>query len=76
MQHEAFKRYEQVYKSTELTREDFVKMLQTQTGIQTKSNPQLSYSPTDHFGAKQVHVVKADCAAGEHKTLATFASGF
>ena len=76
VEHEAFKRYEQVYKSTDLTREDFVKMLQTQTGITTKSNPQLSYSPTDHFGAKQVHVLKADCASGEHKTLATFASAF
>ncbi len=73
---EAFKRYEQVYKSTDLTREDFVKMLQTQSGITTKSNPVLSYTPTDHFGAKQVHVLKADCASGEHKTLATFASGF
>ncbi len=76
VQSEAFKRYEQVYKSTDLTREDFVKMLQTQTGIATKSNPQLSFTPTDHFGANQVHVLQADCAAGEHKTLATFASGF
>jgi ABC-type branched-subunit amino acid transport system substrate-binding protein len=76
VEHEAFKRYEQVYKSTDLTREDFVKMLQTQTGIATKSNPQLSFTPTDHFGASQVHVLKADCASGEHKTLATFASGF
>ncbi len=76
VEHEMFKRYEQVYKSTDLTREDFVKMLQTQTGISTKSNPQLSYSPADHFGARQVHVLQADCAAGEHKTLATFASGF
>jgi branched-chain amino acid transport system substrate-binding protein len=78
VQHELFKRYEQVYKSTDLTREDFVKMVQTQTGIVTKSNPQLSYSPTDHFGAKQVHVLKADCSKEpyEHRTLATFASGF
>jgi ABC-type branched-subunit amino acid transport system substrate-binding protein len=76
VQHEMFKRYEQVYKSTDLTREDFVKMLQTQAGMQTKSNPQLSYSPTNHFGAKQVHVLQADCASGEHKTLATFSSGF
>jgi ABC-type branched-subunit amino acid transport system substrate-binding protein len=76
VEHEAFKRYEAVYKSTDLTREDFVKMLQTQTGIVTKTNPQLSYSPTNHFGASQVHVLKADCASKEHKTLATFASGF
>lgn len=75
-EHEAFKRYEQVYGSTKLTREDFVKMLEQQKGIATKVNPQLSYSPGDHFGASQVHVLQADCATGQHKTLATFASGF
>jgi ABC-type branched-subunit amino acid transport system substrate-binding protein len=75
-EHEMFKRYEQVYGSTNLTREDFVKMLEQQKGIVTKVNPQLSYSPSNHFGANQVHVLQADCASGEHKTLATFASGF
>ena len=74
--HEAFKRYEQVYGSTDLTREDFVKMLELQQGIQTKVGPQLSYTPERHFGASQVHVLQADCASEEHKTLATFASGF
>ena len=76
VEHEAFKRYEQVYKSTDLTREDFVKMLEQQQGIQTKVFPQLSYKAADHFGAGQVHVLQADCGSGEHKTLATFASGF
>jgi ABC-type branched-subunit amino acid transport system substrate-binding protein len=75
-QHEMFKRYEEVYKSTDLTREDFVKMLQVQSGLAPKVFPQLSYSATNHFGAKQVHVLQADCAAAEHKTLATYASGF
>ncbi|MDQ2648916.1 MAG: ABC transporter substrate-binding protein, partial [Actinomycetota bacterium] len=74
--HEAFKRYEQTYGSTDLTREDFVRMLEQQKGIATKVYPQLSYSAGDHFGANQVHVLQADCASGEHKTLATFASGF
>jgi hypothetical protein len=76
VQHEMFKRYEQVYKSTDLTREDFIRMLPTQTGITTKSNPVLSFTSSNHFGAKQVHVLQADCAAGQYKTLATFASGF
>jgi ABC-type branched-subunit amino acid transport system substrate-binding protein len=76
VEHEAFKRYEQVYKSTKLTREDFVKMLEQQQGLATKVFPQLSFTPSNHFGAKQVHVLQADCASGEHKTLATFASGF
>lgn len=74
--HEAFKRYEQVYGSTDLTREDFVKMLELQEGLQTKVGPQLSFSPDDHFGASQVHVLQADCGSEEHRTLATFASGF
>jgi ABC-type branched-subunit amino acid transport system substrate-binding protein len=76
VEHEAFKRYEQTFGSTDLTREDFVKMLAQQKGIATKVYPQLSYSASDHFGANQVHVLQADCASGEHKTLATFASGF
>ncbi len=76
IQHEAFKRYEQTFGSTDLTREDFVAMLERQQGIQTKVYPQLSFAPDDHFGAQQVHVLQADCGSGEHKTLATFASGF
>ena len=75
-QHEMFKRYETTYGSTDLTREDFVKMLGTQEGIKTDVVPQLSYTPDNHFGASQVHVLQADCASSEHKTLASFASGF
>ena len=33
VEHETFKRYEQVYGSTDLTREDYVKMLAQQKGI-------------------------------------------
>jgi ABC-type branched-subunit amino acid transport system substrate-binding protein len=76
VEHEAFKRYEQVYGSTDLTREDFAKMLPLQKGMATKVYPQISYSAGDHFGSNQVQVLQADCASGEHKTLATFASGF
>jgi branched-chain amino acid transport system substrate-binding protein len=76
VQHETFKRYEQAYGSTDLTREDYVKMLAQQKGLASGVNPQLSYSPDNHFGASQVHVLRADCAKGEHVTVATFASGF
>ena len=75
-QDQAFRRYQLVYGSTDLTREDFTKMLQQQSGLVTKSNPQLSYTPTNHFGANQVDVLQADCGSKEYKTLATFASGF
>lgn len=74
--HEMFKRYESTFGSTDLTREDFVAMLERQEGIQTSAFPQLSFAPDDHFGASQVHVLRADCGSEEHKTVATFASGF
>jgi ABC-type branched-subunit amino acid transport system substrate-binding protein len=76
VQHETFKRYEQAFGSTDLTREDYVKMLAQQEGLASGVNPQLSFTPDDHFGASQVHVLRADCAKGEHVTVATFASGF
>lgn len=76
VQHELFKRYEQTFGSTDLTREDFVRMVERQEAVDTGVFPQLSYSPDDHFGAAQVHVLRADCASGEHRTVATFASGF
>ncbi len=75
-QHEMFKRYETTYGSTDLTREDFTRMLATQEGIKTDVVPQLSYAPDNHFGASQVHVLQADCSTEEHTTLASFASGF
>jgi ABC-type branched-subunit amino acid transport system substrate-binding protein len=79
-QHEMFKRYEQTFKSTDLTREDFRAMLEQQKGMVTNVFPQLSYTPDDHFGASQAHVIKAVCReepeVSEHVTLATFASGF
>jgi ABC-type branched-subunit amino acid transport system substrate-binding protein len=75
-QHQMLLRYEQAFGSTDLTREDFVRMLELQSGIETGIFPQLSYTPDDHFGASQVHVVQADCGAEEHRTLAAFASGF
>ncbi|MGH9135639.1 MAG: ABC transporter substrate-binding protein, partial [Acidimicrobiales bacterium] len=75
-QHEMFNRYEQAFGSTDLTREDFVRMLELQQGIETGLFPQLTYSPDNHFGASQVHVLQANCGTGEYQTLHTFASGF
>ena len=58
--HEVFKRYEATF-GTRLTREDFRALLETQRGITTGVGPELNYSPQDHFGARQVHVLKANC---------------
>ena len=76
-QHEMFKRYEQAYKSTDLTREDFVDMLADPDRHRDRSLPAAVTSrPTDHFGAPAGARAQGRLRGGEHKTLATFASGF
>ena len=75
IQHELFKTYEATY-GKDLTREDFRNLVEKQTAVKTAVYPDLSYSATDHFGANQVHVLRADCAAKQYKSVATFASGF
>ena len=73
--HELFKRYEATY-GKDLTREDFRNMVEQQKGVHSGVFPDLSYSPSDHFGSNQVHVLQADCASKQYKTLAAFATGF
>ncbi|HUG84847.1 MAG TPA: ABC transporter substrate-binding protein, partial [Euzebya sp.] len=67
--------YEATYGSNDVTREDFRNLVET-SQVSTGVFPDLAYSAEDHFGADTVHVLQADCSAGEHRTLATFASGF
>lgn len=74
-QHEMFKRYEATF-GTDLTREDFRALVEQQQGIRNGIGPELSYTPKDHFGARQVHVLKANCQKKEYVTVATFATGF
>lgn len=70
-----FERYGQTF-GNDLTREDFRAMLERQQGMENGIGPALGYTPDDHFGANQVHVLQADCEKGEHVTLQTFATGF
>jgi ABC-type branched-subunit amino acid transport system substrate-binding protein len=74
-QHELFKRYEATY-GKDLTREDFRNLVESQTGVKTGVFPDLNYSAADHFGAKSVNVLKADCSSKQYKTVAAFATGF
>jgi branched-chain amino acid transport system substrate-binding protein len=45
----------------ELTRAKFVTTAENTTGLATGLGPVLSYSPTDHFGATEVHVLQGTC---------------
>jgi ABC-type branched-subunit amino acid transport system substrate-binding protein len=73
--HDLFQRYEQHY-GTDLTREEFRHFVERQQDVAGQVFPPVSYTPDDHFGARQVHVLQADCSTQEHKTLQTFQSSF
>lgn len=59
---------------SDLTRAKFVSTLESTTNLSLGLSPILSYSPTDHFGADQVHVLEATCTGtgGEYITAAQF----
>ena len=52
----------------------FVQAAEATKNLATGLNPVLSYSADEHFGANQVHVLKADCGAQKYVTMATFAT--
>ena len=58
----------------DLTRAGFVAAAEKTANLSTGMAPVLSYTPGDHFGARQVHVLKANCSKRAYDTLATFAS--
>ena len=73
-------RYEATY-GTDLTREDYRNLAENTSSLATNLFPEIGYSPSNHFGGKQVHVLQAVCApndAGqrEHITLQSFVSAF
>ncbi|HVE93739.1 MAG TPA: hypothetical protein VNB24_02375, partial [Acidimicrobiales bacterium] len=58
-----------------LTQAGFVQANE-QSKISTGTFPPVSYSPSDHFGGRQMHVLQLDCAGNgkKYKTIATNAS--
>jgi ABC-type branched-subunit amino acid transport system substrate-binding protein len=73
--HELLKRYEAKF-GTDLTREGFRAVVAESQKVDSGIFPSLTFTPQDHFGANQVHVLQADCGSKTYKTLATFASDF
>ncbi len=57
----------------QLSRSSFVQSTENAKNVATGLNPPLSFTPNDHFGADQVHVLVANCAKRAYDTLATFA---
>jgi hypothetical protein len=62
----------------DLTRERFIAIVERMQNIESGVNPPISYSPDNHFGSDQVHVLRAACSgdSGAYVTEAYFKSGF
>ncbi len=77
VQHELFKRYEQTFGSTDLTREDFVRMVEQPAGGRQRHLP-----AAELHARRPLRRLAGPRPPGRlryrraHRTLATFASGF
>jgi branched-chain amino acid transport system substrate-binding protein len=56
-----------------LTREGFIASTSRAT-VKSGVYPDLRYTPTNHFGASQVHILRADCGSGQFVTEQAFYS--
>jgi hypothetical protein len=59
----------------DLTREGFIQAAAT-ASYKTGLFPDVGMAPTNHFGAKQVHVLRADCGSRQYVTEHAFKSSF
>jgi ABC-type branched-subunit amino acid transport system substrate-binding protein len=68
--HEMFKNV-----GADLSRQSFIS--KTQSGAFTSNVfPPQKYTPQNHFGSSQVHLLKANCNTGQHVTEKMFVGGF
>lgn len=56
-----------------LSREGFIAST-SNASVKSGVFPDLKYTPSNHFGASQVHVLRADCASGQYVTEQGFYS--
>jgi branched-chain amino acid transport system substrate-binding protein len=60
----------------DLSRERFVYFAERMRSVRTGVLPPVSFSPTDHFGGSQMHLLRADCSNGRFVTEQAFVSNF
>jgi ABC-type branched-subunit amino acid transport system substrate-binding protein len=60
----------------DMTRQSFVATLESGKQFASGVYPPVQYSPRNHLGAGQTHVLQADCGSRTYKTIARFVSGF
>jgi branched-chain amino acid transport system substrate-binding protein len=59
-----------------LSRQSLLAALTSGREFKTNVYPPVTFSPTNHFGAKQAHLLNTDCVNARFKTVAQFATGF
>ena len=59
-----------------LTRESFILNNEKDSSIKTGVNPDVSFSPNDHFGGTSMHLLRADCPNNRYVTEKAFATSF
>ncbi|MDQ4059335.1 MAG: ABC transporter substrate-binding protein [Actinomycetota bacterium] len=60
----------------DLSRERFVYFSERASSIKTGVLPTLSFSPTDHFGGSQMHLLRAECSDNRFVTEQAFVNNF
>jgi branched-chain amino acid transport system substrate-binding protein len=60
----------------DLSRERFIHFAERMGSVKTGVLPPLSFSPIDHFGGSQMHLLRADCSNGRFVTEQAFVSNF
>lgn len=58
-----------------ITRESFIATV-GQSAFKTNVFPEVAYTPSNHFGAKGMHLLKGNCATKRYTTEALFATSF
>ncbi|MGH2749967.1 MAG: ABC transporter substrate-binding protein, partial [Actinomycetota bacterium] len=60
----------------DLSRERFIYFAERLGSVRTGVLPPLSFSPTDHFGGSQMHLLRADCSNNRFVTEQAFVNNF
>ena len=60
----------------DLSRQSFIAALTSGKEFATRVFPPVRFSPADHFGSSQAHLLEADCSKRQYKTVAQFVAGF
>jgi branched-chain amino acid transport system substrate-binding protein len=60
----------------DLSRQSLIAALTSGREFATRVFPPVKFTPSDHFGSSQAHLLEADCSRRQYKTVAQFVASF